>query len=83
MKTTVAFSIFAAVSMVALPVSAGADCTGYHQSKVVTASQPAPVATPAAETATAQSEAPAASAAPANLVADLAAAGETAKPKAE
>jgi hypothetical protein len=87
MKTTVAFSVLAAVSMVAIPVSASADCVGYHQSKVVSTSQSMPVAAaPVAEpvtSQTAQVETSAASSAPSNLVADLAVAGTTPKSKAE
>lgn len=87
MKTTVAFSVLAAISMAAIPASAGADCTGYHQSKVVSTSQPAPVvAAPATETAasqTARAETPAASSAQPNIVADLAATGAAPKSKAE
>jgi hypothetical protein len=86
MNTTVAFSVLAAISMAAIPASAGAGCVGSHQSKVVSTSQPAPVvAAPATETAasqTAQAETPAASSG-SNVVADLAATDAPAKVKAE
>lgn len=87
MKTTVAFSVLAAVSMVAIPVSASAECVGYHQSKVVSTSQPVPVAavpeTEPATSQTAQAETPAVSPVPSNLVADLAVDGEVPKSKAQ
>ena len=87
MKTTVAFSVLAAVAMVAIPMSASADCAGHHQSKVVSKSQPAPVAAvPATEPAgfrTAQAEQPVAAPASSSVVADMAAADEASKDKAE
>jgi len=87
MKTTVAFSVFAAISMVAIPASADADCVGYHQSKVVSTSQSVPVAaaptTEPAASQTAQAETPAVSSAQPNMVADLATSDATPASKAE
>jgi hypothetical protein len=87
MKTTVAFSVLAAVSFVAIPVSASAECVGYHQSKTVSISAPAPktaeTATAPAATQAADAGTPAKSSAPDNLVADLTSSGSPAEVKAE